>query len=116
MATCSASATGTSLTPVESAVFNDLRAVGTFQAAGFPNPDRADSVRDLREKLEDSEKVVVANPYHCEVYCESCRFQCPLGAISFPDRKAFVTCLDEATGTPIWRTPASRRLRCSSSC
>ena len=24
---------------------------GTFQAAGFPNPDRADSVRDLREKL-----------------------------------------------------------------
>ena len=29
-----ASATGTSLTPVESAVFNDLRAVGTFQAAG----------------------------------------------------------------------------------
>jgi len=36
----------------------------------------------------DSGKVVVANPYHCEVYCESCRFQCPLGAISFPDRKA----------------------------
>ena len=31
--------------------------------------------------------VVVANPYHCEVYCESCRFACPEGAISFPDRK-----------------------------
>jgi NAD-dependent dihydropyrimidine dehydrogenase PreA subunit len=36
---------------------------------------------------DDSDKVVVANPYHCEVYCESCRFQCPVGAISFPDRK-----------------------------
>ena len=36
----------------------------------------------------DSGKVVVADPYHCEVYCESCRFQCPLGAISFPDRRA----------------------------
>jgi NAD-dependent dihydropyrimidine dehydrogenase PreA subunit len=33
-------------------------------------------------------KVAVTNPYHCEVYCESCRFQCPVGAISFPDRKA----------------------------
>ena len=33
------------------------------------------------------DKVIVANPYHCEVYCESCRFQCPLNAISFPDRK-----------------------------
>jgi len=37
---------------------------------------------------DDASKVVVANPYHCEVYCESCRFQCPVGAISFPDRKA----------------------------
>jgi len=37
--------------------------------------------------LDDSDQVVVANPYHCEVYCESCRFQCPVGAISFPDRK-----------------------------
>ena len=36
---------------------------------------------------DDSDKVVVANPYYCEVYCESCRFQCPVGAISFPDRK-----------------------------
>jgi len=32
-----ASATGTSLTPVESTAFNDLRAVGTFHAAGMHN-------------------------------------------------------------------------------
>ena len=38
---------------------------------------------------DGSGKVVVANPYHCEVSCESCRFQCPESAISFPDRKAF---------------------------
>ena len=37
---------------------------------------------------DNSDKVIVANPYHCEVYCESCRFQCPVSAISFPDRKA----------------------------
>ena len=37
--------------------------------------------------LDNSDKVVVANPYHCEVYCESCRFQCPVDAISFPDHK-----------------------------
>ena len=36
---------------------------------------------------EDPKKVTVANPYHCEVYCESCRFQCPVGAISFLERK-----------------------------
>jgi NAD-dependent dihydropyrimidine dehydrogenase PreA subunit len=34
-------------------------------------------------------KVTVANPYHCEVFCESCRFQCPVGAISFPNRSEF---------------------------
>ncbi len=37
---------------------------------------------------ENPGRVIVANPYHCEVYCESCRFQCPVGAITFPDRKA----------------------------
>lgn len=37
---------------------------------------------------ENPGEVVVANPYHCEVYCESCRFQCPVAAITFPDRKA----------------------------
>jgi len=36
----------------------------------------------------DGKTVFVENPYRCEVYCESCRFQCPKGAISFPDRKA----------------------------
>ena len=41
----------------------------------------------------DEGKVVVANPYHCEVFCESCRFQCEVGAISFPDRAAFKTLL-----------------------
>jgi len=38
---------------------------------------------------ENPDRVIVADPYACEVYCESCRFQCPVGAISFPDRKAF---------------------------
>ena len=40
------------------------------------------------EYRENADDVIVANPYLCEVYCESCRFQCPVGAISFPDRKA----------------------------
>ena len=34
----------------------------------------------------DGDAVVVANPYECEVYCESCRFQCGSEAISFPDK------------------------------
>ncbi|RPI87444.1 MAG: ferredoxin family protein [Chloroflexi bacterium] len=38
---------------------------------------------------EDTGRVKVANPYHCEVYCESCRFQCTEGAINFPERKSF---------------------------
>jgi NAD-dependent dihydropyrimidine dehydrogenase PreA subunit len=37
----------------------------------------------------DPEHVVVANPYHCEVFCESCKFQCPVNAISFPNRQEF---------------------------
>ena len=39
----------------------------------------------------EPEHVVVANPYHCEVFCESCKFQCPVDAISFPDRQEFKT-------------------------
>ncbi len=39
-------------------------------------------------KVSD-EKVFVANPYHCEVFCESCKFQCPVEAISFPNRGEF---------------------------
>lgn len=31
--------------------------------------------------------VVVSNPSSCNVGDESCRFQCPLGAISFPTRE-----------------------------
>ena len=34
-------------------------------------------------------KVIVTNPYNCEVFCESCKFQCPVGAISFPNRTEF---------------------------
>jgi NAD-dependent dihydropyrimidine dehydrogenase PreA subunit len=46
-------------------------------------------------RTPDGNKVIVANPYHCEVFCESCRFQCPKEAISFPDRKAFKLILKE---------------------
>jgi NAD-dependent dihydropyrimidine dehydrogenase PreA subunit len=35
----------------------------------------------------DTGEVAVANPYHCEVFCQSCSFACPEEAISFPDRK-----------------------------
>jgi len=37
---------------------------------------------------ENSSRVIVADPYACEVYCESCRFQCAVGAIGFPDRRS----------------------------
>jgi ferredoxin len=29
------------------------------------------------------------------VYCESCRFQCPVSAISFPDRRAIKAVIKE---------------------
>ena len=35
----------------------------------------------------EGERVVVVRPYECNVGDESCRFQCPVGAISFPTRK-----------------------------
>lgn len=35
---------------------------------------------------ENKKKSFVANPYYCEVYCQSCQFQCPQEAISFPDK------------------------------
>ena len=44
---------------------------------------------------EDKTQVSVADPYACEVYCESCRFQCPDNAISFPDRKAIKVVVKE---------------------
>ena len=34
----------------------------------------------------EGEKVVVAQPYECLVGCESCRYRCPIDAISFPSR------------------------------
>jgi NAD-dependent dihydropyrimidine dehydrogenase PreA subunit len=41
------------------------------------------AVRTAPEKV-----VVVDSPYSCEVFCETCRFACPTGAISFPSRKS----------------------------
>jgi NAD-dependent dihydropyrimidine dehydrogenase PreA subunit len=39
--------------------------------------------------MDDSTgKAVVANAYECEVYCQSCMFQCEVEAISFPDKSA----------------------------
>ena len=35
---------------------------------------------------ESKKKGYVANPYHCEVFCQSCQFQCPVEAIFFPDK------------------------------
>ncbi len=31
-------------------------------------------------------KAFVANPHSCEVFCQSCQFQCSLDAISFPKK------------------------------
>jgi NAD-dependent dihydropyrimidine dehydrogenase PreA subunit len=36
----------------------------------------------------DDHTVFVESPYSCEVFCETCRFACPVDAISFPNRKA----------------------------
>lgn len=35
---------------------------------------------------EEAQVARVVNPYHCEVYCQSCQFQCDAGAISFPNK------------------------------
>ena len=37
---------------------------------------------------ENSSRARVANPYECEVYCQSCQFQCEAEAISFPDKES----------------------------
>lgn len=39
------------------------------------------------EYVEETRKVVVANPWHCQVYCQSCTHACNRDAISFPDRR-----------------------------
>jgi NAD-dependent dihydropyrimidine dehydrogenase PreA subunit len=46
-------------------------------------------------QVSDGKKVIVANPYHCEVFCESCKFQCPVEAISFPNRSEFKLIIKE---------------------
>jgi NAD-dependent dihydropyrimidine dehydrogenase PreA subunit len=46
-------------------------------------------------EFNDDQKVVVANPYHCEVFCESCKFQCSAEAISFPKRNEFKEIIKE---------------------
>jgi len=33
-----------------------------------------------------AKKVIVADKWHCQVYCQSCTHACPKGAITFPDR------------------------------
>jgi len=47
------------------------------------------------EYVEEDRKVVVKNPWHCQVYCESCTYACPVNAISFPDRTEVKTILRE---------------------
>lgn len=36
---------------------------------------------------EATRKVYVKNPWHCQVYCQSCTHACNKDAISFPDRR-----------------------------
>ena len=35
----------------------------------------------------EKRKVYVENPWHCEVYCQSCTYACDTGAITFKDRR-----------------------------
>lgn len=46
-------------------------------------------------EFTDDNGVVVAHPFYCEVFCESCKFQCPVGAISFPNRGEFKSIIKE---------------------
>jgi NAD-dependent dihydropyrimidine dehydrogenase PreA subunit len=36
---------------------------------------------------EDTAKVYVEQPWHCQVYCQSCTYACDNEAITFPDRR-----------------------------
>lgn len=36
---------------------------------------------------EQTRKVYVANPWHCQVYCQSCTHACPKDCITFIDRR-----------------------------
>ena len=44
---------------------------------------------------DEAGKAIVAHPYECEVYCQSCQFQCDLGAISFPDKASVKAVIKE---------------------
>lgn len=41
----------------------------------------------------DKKQAFVANPYSCEVFCQSCMFQCNEEAISFPDKSQVKVCI-----------------------
>ncbi|MBC7264460.1 MAG: ferredoxin family protein [Chloroflexi bacterium] len=45
-----------------------------------------------------SPSVSVANPYNCEVYCQSCQFVCDANAISFPDKASVKAVIKELRG------------------
>ena len=36
--------------------------------------------------VPETKKVIVADKWHCQVYCQSCTHACPKDAITFPDR------------------------------
>lgn len=38
---------------------------------------------------EANRKAYVENPWHCEVYCQSCTHACDKEAITFPNRREF---------------------------
>lgn len=38
---------------------------------------------------------IVANPYNCVVGCSACEKECPVEAISFPDKKELIKILNE---------------------
>jgi NAD-dependent dihydropyrimidine dehydrogenase PreA subunit len=42
---------------------------------------------DVYAYNEETKKVYVAHPWHCQVYCQSCTHACNKDAISFPDRR-----------------------------
>ena len=84
----------------ETAVFKDYLGIPRLQIPWYPTINeelctncglcvKACKHGTYAYRPGSDEQVFVENPYRCEVYCESCRFQCPQAAISFPDRKAF---------------------------
>lgn len=36
----------------------------------------------------DTDRPIVANPYECVVFCQSCEYVCEVGAISHPPKEA----------------------------